>query len=114
MKKTLLLFACIIAFAASVKAQWQVGVTAGYALNTLSTDTRYAYDLNYGNRGGITFGVPVAYSFNEWFALRADVCTYRKTTRRLVADFSKDCTTKRLTLLLPYHLLLSSHLVVNV
>lgn len=89
MKKTLLLFACIIAFAASVKAQWQVGVTAGYALNTMSTDTRYAYDLNYGNRGGITFGVPVAYSFNEWFALRADVMYIQKNYEKTRSGFFK-------------------------
>ena len=89
MKKTIFLFACIIAFAASAKAQWQVGVNAGYALNTMSTDTRYAYDLNYGNRGGITFGVPVSYSFNDWFALRADVMYIQKNYEKNRSGFFK-------------------------
>ena len=33
-----------------VRAQWQVGLTVGYSVNTLSIDTHYAYDLNYESR----------------------------------------------------------------
>ena len=61
-----------------VRAQWQVGLTGGYSVNTLSTDTHYAYNLNYESRGGLTIGVPVIYSFNDWFTLRADALFVQK------------------------------------
>lgn len=62
----------------SVKAQLQVGVTAGSSVNTLSTHTHYAYDLNYKKSWGWAFGIPVTYSFNDWFALRADAMLVQK------------------------------------
>lgn len=71
MKKYLLTVLLLAAMVQS-KAQWQVGLTAGYSVNSLSTDVRYAYDLNYEARGGFAIGVPVVYAFNDWFALRAD------------------------------------------
>ena len=59
-------------------AQWRVGVTAGYARNTLSMDTGYAYDLRYEARDGFTVGIPVQYDFFDWFGLRADVVFVQK------------------------------------
>ena len=72
MNKKILITVVLLATMTVAKAQWQVGLTAGYSLNAMSTDTRYAYDLNYESRGGVAIGIPVAYSFNDWFALRAD------------------------------------------
>ena len=49
MNKKMLITVVLLATMTVAKAQWQVGLTAGYSLNAMSTDTRYAYDLNYGS-----------------------------------------------------------------
>ena len=78
MKKGLFIWTMFLLGLTSVKAQWQVGVTGGRSINTLSTHTHYAYDLNYDTSWGWAFGIPVTYSFNEWFALRADAMLVQK------------------------------------
>ena len=78
MRKRMFVLALCMIGVMSVKAQLQMGVTAGSSVNTLSTHTHYAYDLNYKKSWGWTFGIPVTYSFNEWFALRADAILVQK------------------------------------
>ena len=60
MNKKILITVVLLATMTVAKAQWQVGLTAGYSLNAMSTDTRYAYDLNDGSRGGVAIGIPGA------------------------------------------------------
>ena len=49
----MLITVVLLATMTVAKAQWQVGLTAGYSLNAMSTDTRYAYDLNYEDRKSV-------------------------------------------------------------
>ena len=75
-----------LAAMAPAKAQWRVGLTAGYSRNTLSMDTGYAYDLRYEARDGFTVGIPVQYDFCDWFGLRADLTFVQKGHKMLRTD----------------------------
>ena len=57
----------------AAKAQWSVGVMAGYDHNVYSCDNGFASDYQYGNRGGLEITVPVQYDFKEWLGVRADL-----------------------------------------
>ena len=63
----------------SAKAQWSVGLQAGYTHNSLTTSSGYFYDRVYHAQGGVTVGVPVRYTFTDWFALgsRSHLCAKR-------------------------------------
>ena len=60
------------------KAQWSVGVLAGYDYNVYSYSKGYAYDYRYGNKGGLEVTVPVQYNFFDWLGIRADISYVQK------------------------------------
>lgn len=62
----------------SAKAQWSVGLQAGYTHNSLTTTSGYFYDRVYHAQGGFTVGVPVRYTFTDWFALGAEATFVQK------------------------------------
>lgn len=62
-------------------AQCRVGVTAGYASNTLCMDKGYAYDMRYESHAGFTAGIPVQYDFFDWLGVRAEVTFVQKGHR---------------------------------
>lgn len=62
----------------SAKAQWSVGLQAGYTHNSLTTSSGYFYDRVYHAQGGFTVGVPVRYTFTDWFALGAEATFVQK------------------------------------
>ena len=66
-----LVLIALLAFQA--KAQWAVGVEAGYDYNSHHLNTQYAYDFRYEGRGGLTIGIPIEYRIFNWFAVRADL-----------------------------------------
>lgn len=82
MKANKIIMSALILLAAvfpmQIDAQWKVGVTAGYDYNFYSVDTQYAYDLNFGNRGGFTAGIIGEYGFRDWFGLRAELVYLQK------------------------------------
>lgn len=69
-----------LALSASVPAtaQWSVGLSSGYARNTVTTDREYADGLRYAPHNGFTIGIPVQYDFRSWFSLRAELCWVQK------------------------------------
>lgn len=62
----------------SAKAQWSVGLQAGYTHNSLTTTSGYFYDRVYHAQGGFTVGVPVRYTFTDWLALGAEATFVQK------------------------------------
>ncbi len=54
-------------------AQLSVGVSAGYAKNTIDADPGYYYNREYLSRDGYAIAVPVKYAFNDWFALQGEL-----------------------------------------
>jgi hypothetical protein len=60
------------------KAQWSVGLMAGYDRNVYTYEKGYAYDLRFGNRSGWELTVPVQYNFNDWLGVRADLSYVQK------------------------------------
>lgn len=62
-----------------VKAQWAVGLQAGYTHNSLTTSSGYFYDRVYYPQGGLTIGIPVNYAFTEWFSLGAEAAFVQKS-----------------------------------
>ena len=70
------MFALTLCFGA--RAQWSVGVMAGYDYNVYSVAKGYAYDYRYGGMGGLEVTVPVQYNFLDWLGLRADVSYVQK------------------------------------
>lgn len=77
MKRAIIsLFVLTLCFGA--KAQWSVGLLAGYDYNVYSMAKGYAYDYRYGNKGGLEVTVPVQYNFFDWFGLRADISYVQK------------------------------------
>ncbi len=73
-----------------VRAQWLVGLTGGYSVNTLSTDTHYAYDLNYESRGGLTIGVPVTYHLTIGLLCVLMRCLCKRTIKCIAVVMSPD------------------------
>lgn len=69
-----------VALSASVPAaaQWSVGLSGGYARNTVSTDREYADGMRYEPHDGFTVGIPVQYDFRSWFGLRAELTWVEK------------------------------------
>lgn len=74
-------FALLIALqciAFSSRAQWSIGLQAGYTHNSLTTSSGYFYDRVYHPQGGFTIGIPVKYTFTDWFALGAEATFVQK------------------------------------
>lgn len=69
-------FASVFSFQA--KAQWKVGVEAGYDYNFYHIDNQYAYDFRYQGRPGFTFGIPVEYGISDWLGVRAELTYIQK------------------------------------
>lgn len=89
------LFLLITIFSLStavVKAQWGVGLTAGYTYNTYDIKTQYDYDRRYDGLSGFSIGVPVQYSFNDWFALVVEPSYIRKGFKINRSLVYTDCT----------------------
>ena len=64
---------CLVA-----RAQWSVGIMAGYDYNSYSMAKGYAYDYRYGGMGGLEVTVPVQYNFLDWLGVRADISYVQK------------------------------------
>ncbi|MGN0190398.1 MAG: outer membrane beta-barrel protein [Candidatus Cryptobacteroides sp.] len=78
MKKKLLVSLFTLLACLGAKAQWSVGVMAGYDYNMYSVAKGYAYDYRYGGMGGLEVTVPVQYNFFDWLGLRADISYVQK------------------------------------
>lgn len=70
---TLLLLCCVTA-----RAQWSIGIAAGYDRNNYTYEKGYAYDYRFGNKSGLEIDVPVQYNFVDWFGVRADLAYVQK------------------------------------
>ena len=73
----LLLLLCL---PAALRAQWQIGVNAGYTYDLYTVNTGYQYDLNYQPQGGLTVAVPMTRRFNDRIGLRLDPSYVQKNT----------------------------------
>ena len=76
--KRIILFLFALTLCAGARAQWSVGIMAGYDYNVYSVAKGYAYDYRYGGKGGLEVTVPVQYNCLEWLGLRADLSYLQK------------------------------------
>ena len=58
---------------AQTETGWRLGVKGGWAYNSLTIDTQYAYDLRYKGASGWNAGIWGQYLFKEWIGVRADL-----------------------------------------
>lgn len=61
-----------------IKAQWSVGLMAGYDYNFYSYEKEFAYDYRYGDKEGFELTIPVQYNFCDWLGVRADLSYVQK------------------------------------
>lgn len=78
MIKRLFIVLAMVVAAVGLHAQWSAGLMVGYDYNSYDYAKGYGYDLRYGGRSGFAMSVPVQYTVNDWFALRADVAYLQK------------------------------------
>ncbi len=86
-KKCLLLCLCIIAGTLASRAQFSIGLEAGYNKNYLYTNTGFRAFTKYESVGGFNIGVPVRYTLNNWFAIQADPQYIRKNYKIVRTNF---------------------------
>jgi len=80
-KKCLLFVLCIIAGTLTSRAQWSLGLEAGYNKNYLFTNSGFRAFTEYKPEDGFTIGLPVKYTLNDWFGIQADPQFIRKSNR---------------------------------
>ena len=78
MIKRLFIVLAMVVAAVGLRAQWSAGLMVGYDYNSYDYAKGYGYDLRYGGRSGFAMSVPVQYTINDWFALRADLAYLQK------------------------------------
>ena len=76
--KRFLMSIFVLTLCIGAKAQWSVGVMAGYDYNAYSMAKGYAYDYRYGGMGGLEVTMPVQYDFLDWLGVRMDVSYVQK------------------------------------
>jgi hypothetical protein len=76
--RNILILMLILLAPAFARAQWSVGLMAGYDRNVYTYEKGYAYDLRFGNKSGLELTVPVQYNFNDWLGVRADLSYVQK------------------------------------
>ncbi len=67
--KKLLLAVIVTMLSCSSFAQWNIGLSGGYAYNHYSYDPQYMVGLDFKGHHGFAIDVPVNYQFNDWFGL---------------------------------------------
>ncbi|MBB6500989.1 porin family protein [Pedobacter cryoconitis] len=88
MKKSCLLFVlCIIAGTLTSRAQWSVGLEAGYNKNYLFTNSGFRAFTEYKPVEGFNIGIPVKYTLNNWLGIQADPQFICKSNRVERSDF---------------------------
>ncbi len=94
MKKISSLLLLILISITSLSAQWQVGISGGYSLNSLDTDNSFAYGLKNSDRGGYNFAALCGYEFTDWFTLKAELAYTQKNyeTHRTIAPLETTYT----------------------
>ncbi len=93
MKKFLFLTIPLLFASLSVKAQWQIGLQAGYDYDVYTINTGYQYDFNYVPQGGLTIAVPFQRQFTDWLGLRFDLAYVQKNTRMYRSSIYKEMFT---------------------
>ena len=61
-----------------LKAQLYLGIEAGGNKNYLVTSNQAQAFTNYDPKGGFSFGVPLLYQYNDWFALQSGLSYTQK------------------------------------
>lgn len=79
MNKIKLSLILILCTSFHLKAQFSVGLEAGYNKNYLITSTAYRAFMQYKPLEGFNIGIPVKYKINDWFAIQADPQFIRKS-----------------------------------
>jgi opacity protein-like surface antigen len=59
--------------AAEAPPRWHIGLSGGYANNTLHTSTAGRALTEYESGHGFGFAIPLRYQFNSWFAAQAEL-----------------------------------------
>lgn len=62
-----------------MRAQWSLGLQAGYTHNSLTTSSSYFYDRVFHPQGGFTLGLPVQYAFTDWFSVGCEATFIQKS-----------------------------------
>lgn len=88
MKKKCLLFSlAVFAGTLTSKAQFSVGLEAGYNKNYVLTNAGFHAFTKYEPLEAFNIGVPVKYDFNNWFAVQADPQYIQKNYKMLRTHF---------------------------
>lgn len=69
----IVLFFVLVATASRVSAQWQIGIGAGIDITSVDRSQAGRVDESYSSGVGWAAGIMGRYSFNDWFALRAEI-----------------------------------------
>ena len=80
-KKYLLLAIVAILFCGSAAAQWSIGSRFGWSSTTISRYNGGRFDETYSAVGGFEAGLQGSYTFNQWLAVRANLCYMQRSHR---------------------------------